>query len=117
MFATPEDARLLFSKWTENEASLRLKLFSSSLMLDAIGVMTDFNPAAVQCRGNAWNLTIPVADAEFSFSDPREVPVASVRESEASRYEFGLSIGLPNQDRLVIMELKSTQPEEAELDG
>ncbi|HEX5432381.1 MAG TPA: hypothetical protein VFW83_10470 [Bryobacteraceae bacterium] len=117
VIATADDARLLFSKWTEAEASLRIKLFSSWLMLDAVGVITAFNPTSVQCSGESWNMTIPVAGAEYSFSDPRESPVASVRESEASRYEFGLSIDLPNQDRLVILELKPAPAEEADIDG
>ena len=47
----------------------------------------------------------------FSFSDPREIPVASVRESETAQYEFGIALQLPNGDQLVIMELKaSSQP-------
>jgi hypothetical protein len=39
--------------------------------------------------------------------------VASVREAEAARYEFGLSLNLASGDRLVLMELKTVDAEPA----
>jgi hypothetical protein len=55
---------------------------------------------------------VPLTGAEFSFSDPREIPVASVRESESARYEFGIAIDLPTGDRLSLLELKSHEDED-----
>jgi hypothetical protein len=66
-------------------------------------------------NGPAWQFTIPLTGAEFTFSDPREIPIAAVRNVETSRYEFGLALGLPSGDRLVLMEIKQA-PKEAEDD-
>jgi hypothetical protein len=84
------------------------------LIFDGVGAVTDFTPAQVQVGGDAWSFTIPLAEAGYSFSDPREIPVASVREAEAARYEFGLAINLAGGDRLVLMELKAPEQIEEE---
>ena len=112
MIASPDDARLLFRKWKEHRSPLRVKLRSSTLIFDATGIVTDFSPRALEIGGDSWKFTIPLAGAGFSFSDPREIAVASVRQSEASKYEFGLGLDLPNGDRLALMELKDSDPED-----
>jgi hypothetical protein len=116
MIATPEDARLLFDRWREDARPLKLRLWSSSLFFDAVGTVTAFNPENVELGGDSWNFTIPLARANFSFSDPREIPVASVRESETAQYEFGIVLELPNGDRLIIMELKASSQSRQEPD-
>lgn len=111
MIASPEEARLLFGKWQQDAPPLRIKLLSSSLIFEAIGVVSDFSLAALVLQGDSWRFTIPLADVSVSFADPREAPDSSVRESEGARYEFGLSLGLPNGDRLALMELKTANQE------
>jgi hypothetical protein len=111
MIASPEDARLLFSKWQEEQPPLRIKLLSSSLIFEAVGTVRSFSPAALELRGDSWQFTIPLVDVKVSFSDPREIPLASVRESETARYEFGLALDLPNGNRLALMELKAAKLE------
>jgi hypothetical protein len=111
MIASPEDARLFFDRWREDSPVLKVRLWASSLFFDALGTVTDFNPENLELGGDSWKFTIPLDGVTFSFSDPREIAVASVRESEAAQYEFGMVLELPNGDRLIIMELKaSAQP-------
>jgi hypothetical protein len=111
MIATPEDARLFFDRWKEDRPSLKLRLWASSLLFDAIGTVADFTPQSLELGGDSWKFTVPLEGVNFSFSDPREIPLASVRESETARYEFGIALQLPNGDQLIIMELKaSSQP-------
>jgi hypothetical protein len=111
MLASPEDARLFFDRWREDAPPLKVRLWASSLFFDAVGTVTDFNPETLELSGDSWKFTIPLDGVTFSFSDPREIPVASVRESETAQYEFGIVLELPNGDRLIIMELKaSSQP-------
>jgi hypothetical protein len=112
MIATADDAGLLFSKWRDASPGIRIKLMSSSLIFDAVGTVTDFAPGSLQLGGDGWQFTIPLRNVSFAFSDPREIPIASVREAETEKYEFGLSIRLPNGDELVLMELKSLADEE-----
>jgi hypothetical protein len=112
MIASADDARLLFSKWQETSPSIRIKLMSSSLIFDAIGTVTDFAPGSLQLGGDSWQFTIPLGDVTFSFSDPREIPVPSVRNLETEKYEFALSIRLPNGEELVLMELKASADDE-----
>ncbi len=117
MIASPEDARLLFSKWQDEQPPLRIKLLSSSLIFEAVGTVRSFSAAVLELRGDSWQFTIPLEGVDVAFSDPREIPLASVRESEAARYEFGLALNLPNGDRLALMELKVANLEaEADLD-
>ena len=111
MIATPEDARLFFDRWREGAPPLKVRLWASTLFFDALGTVTDFNPGNLEISGESWKFTIPLEGVKFSFSDPREIPVASVREMETAQYEFGIVLELPNGDRLIIMELKvSSQP-------
>ena len=118
MIASPEDARLLFSKWQQESALLRIKLLSSSLIFEALGTISSFSAVALELRGEAWQFTIPLSGVNISFSDPREVPLAGVREAETAKYEFGLALDMPNGDRLALMELKAANQEaEADLDG
>jgi hypothetical protein len=112
MIASADDAGLLFSKWLDASPGIRIKLMSSSLIFEALGTVTDFAPGTLQLGGDAWQFTIPLGDVIFSFSDPREIPVASVRDVESEKYEFALSIRLPNGDELVLMELKQSGDEE-----
>jgi hypothetical protein len=116
MLATPEDARLLFDRWREDARPLKLRLWSSSLFFDAVGTVTAFNPENVEFAGDSWKFTIPLAGANFSFSDPREITLASVRELETAQYEFGIVLELPNGDRLIIMELKASSQSHQEPD-
>jgi RNase P/RNase MRP subunit p29 len=111
MIASPEDARLFFDRWKEDRPPLKVRMWISSLFLDAIGTVADFTAETLELAGDSWKFTIPLEGVNFSFSDPREIPVASVRDSELARYEFGIALQLPNGDQVVIMELKaSSQP-------
>jgi hypothetical protein len=116
MIATPEDAHLLFNKWVENAPPLQIKLMSSSLIFNAVGVVTDFSPATLKLEGQSWVVAVPLSDASFTFSDPREVEIASIRASQAAKYELGLSVRLANGDELVLLELKAPEPAD-ELDA
>jgi hypothetical protein len=111
MIASPEDARLLFSKWQQESALLRIKLLSASLIFEALGTVSSFSAVALELRGEAWQFTIPLEGVSISFSDPREIPAEGVREVEAAKYEFGLALDLPNGDRLALMELKAASQE------
>jgi hypothetical protein len=108
MIATPEDARLLFDRWMEDSRPLKVRLWTSSVFFDAIGIVAGFRPESLEIRGDSWKITIPIAGANFSFADPREIANPSVREIESAQYEFGIALDLPNGDRLVIMELKGS---------
>jgi len=111
MIATPEDARLFFDRWKEEQPALKVRLWSSALFFDAVGTVADFTAETLELGGDSWKFTIPLEGVKFSFSDPREIPVPSVRESETAQYEFGIALQLPNGDQLTIMELKeSSQP-------
>src|SRR5689334_11164386 len=111
MIATPEDARLFFDRWKGDRPPLKIRMWVSALFFDAFGTVTNFTPETLDLGGDSWKLTIPLEGVTFSFSDPREIPLASVRESETAQYEFGIALQLPNGDQLVIMELKaSSQP-------
>ena len=106
MITSPEDARLLFDRWRQDTRALKIQLRSSSLFFDGLGSVIDFNRNTLELGGDSWKFTIPLTGANYSFSDPREIGSASVRESESAQYEFGISLDLPNGDHLVIMELK-----------
>jgi len=106
MITSFDDARLLFGRWKEDAPKLRVKLISNSLVFEATGTLLDFTIQALQLTGAEWQFTIPLAGAQYVFSDPREIVVASVRETETAKYEMGLALELPNGDRLVLLELK-----------
>ena len=110
MNATLEDAHLLFNRWKETGPPLQIKLISAALVFQGVGMVLDFAPGSLQLGGDSWQFTVPLAEAGYTFSDPREIAIASIREAEASRYEFGLSLNLANGDRLTLLELK---PQEA----
>ena len=110
MVASAEDARLFFLRWQENSSRVQIKLRSSALIFDGVGVVLDVSALALQMGGESWQFTIPVEGAGFSFSDPREASLASVRQAEFAKYDFGLSVNLANGDQIALMELK-TQPE------
>jgi hypothetical protein len=114
MIATPEDAGLFFDRWKEDRPPLRVRMWASTLFFDAVGTVADFTTQTLELGGDAWKFTIPLEDVKFSFSDPREIPVASVRESETAQYEFGILLELPNGDRLIIMELKASSQSQQE---
>jgi hypothetical protein len=113
MITSPEDAGLLFKRWSEDSAPLRIKLRSAAVIFEGVGLVESFNSSVLNLGGNSWQLAIPLGGANFTFSDPREAPVASVREAEAARYEFGLSLNLASGDRLALMELKTADAEPA----
>lgn len=113
MITTFDDARLLFGRWKEAAPTLRVKLVSNALIFEATGTLIDFNIQALQLAGPAWQFTIPLAGAQYVFSDPREIVVQSVRETEAAKYEMGLALELPGGDRLVLLELKQREDEGA----
>jgi hypothetical protein len=119
MIATFEDAHLLFARWQEQSRPLRVKLLSNRLVFEATGTVGEHTTAALQLNGPAWQFTVPIEGAEYQFSDPREIPIPTVRDIETAKYEFGLAIGLPSGDRLVLLEIKnsessSTSPDDAE---
>ncbi|HEY1758878.1 MAG TPA: hypothetical protein VGG72_26130 [Bryobacteraceae bacterium] len=113
MITSPEDARLLFKRWSEDSSPLRIKLRSAAMIFEGVGLVETISSNVLNLGGNSWQLAIPLEGATFTFSDPREAPVASVREAEAARYEFGLSLNLANGDRLALMELKTLDAEPA----
>jgi len=115
MIASSDEARLLFNKWEQASPPLKIRLISSSLIFDALGLVTGFTPQTLTLGGDAWQVVIPLSDATFSFSDPREVPIDSVRASEAARYELGLSLRLPNGEEITLLELKT--PDEDDTQG
>jgi hypothetical protein len=112
MIASTDDARLLFGRWKQDSLLLRIRLLSSSsLIFDGLGTVRDFTHEALKLGGESWHFVIPLTDASIVFSDPREIPISSVRETEAGKYELGLSLRLPQGDQLVLMELKASEEE------
>lgn len=106
MNATFEDAHLFFARWKDDQNPLRIKLWSPGTVFEAIGYVGEFTHAALQLNGPDWQATLPIESAAYTFSDPREIPLPSIRNIESARYDFGLAIELPTGDRLVLMELK-----------
>jgi hypothetical protein len=88
------------------------------LIFEGVGVAQTFDSNVLNLGGDTWQLVVPLTGASFTFSDPREAPSGSVREAEASRYEFGLALELANGDRVTLMELKvpDTEPASEESD-
>jgi hypothetical protein len=112
MLASFADAHLFFDRWKENLTMLRIKLWSPSMVLEATGNVGEFTHAALQLNGHEWQITIPIETAKYTFSDPREIPIAAIRDIETAKYEFGLALELPSGDRLVLMEIKHAAVEE-----
>jgi hypothetical protein len=113
MVTSPDDARLLFIRWIEDGSPLRIRLRSPALIFEGVGFAQSFDSQVLNLGGETWHLVVPLAGASFAFSDPREAPTASIREVEASRYEFGLALDLSNGDRLVLIEMKQADVEPA----
>src|SRR5262249_1344562 len=109
---SPEEAHLLFRKWLEESLPLRIKLISSTLIFEAFGTVASASASVLELRGESWQFTIPLGGVNAIFSDPREIGVASVRALQASKYEYGLALELPNGDRLALMEMKVPETEE-----
>jgi hypothetical protein len=112
MIASSEDARLLFHKWQHDAPLLRIRLMSAWLIFDGAGVVLEFSPDTLKLGGDSWEFTVPLAEASFTFSDPHEASRASVRAAESARYEFGLSVDLPDGNRLVLLERKASEEPE-----
>jgi hypothetical protein len=100
-----EEALLLFNRWSDESASVRVKYSSGSVIFEGVGA-AELNGNAVEFRGDAWRLILPLERADFVFSDPREIPVRSVRDAESAQYEFGMAINLANGDRVTLLEMK-----------
>ncbi len=118
MITSPEDARLLFTRWIEDASPLRIRLRSTALLFEGVGVAQGSDSNVLNLGGETWQVVVPLGGASFTFSDPREAPAGSVREAEESRYEFGLAVDLPNGDRLALIEIKvpDTEPASEESD-
>ena len=115
MITTFEDAHLLFARWQEESRTLRVKLLTNRMVFEATGVVAEHSYSTLQLNGQTWQFTVPIEGAEFQFSDPREIPIAAIRDAESAKYEFGLAIGLTSGDRIVLLEIKqqpdaSTEP-------
>jgi hypothetical protein len=113
MLATFQDAHLIFARWKDDLTSLRVKLWTPTLVFEATAYLGEFTHAALQLNGPDWQLTLPIEGSQYTFSDPREIPIPSIRHIETARYEFGLAIELASGHRLVLMELKSSGEEES----
>ena len=112
MIASAADARLIFDRWLEEQAQVRVRMVRGALLFDGDGIVVHYGKHAVQFSGPSWKMTVPLVNADYTFSDPREISMLSVRRMEEARYELGLAIRWPNGEELLIMELKI--PGEAE---
>ena len=113
MITSADDARLLFTRWLNDEAPLRIRLRSPALILEGVGSVQSFDSTMLSIGGEGWQVTVPLGGASYTFSDPREATLASVRAAETARYEFGLALDLASGDRLALMEMKVAHPEPA----
>jgi hypothetical protein len=116
MNTTPDDAHLIFDGWKDRHSPLRIQLRSSSLMFEGKGSVTHSAMESLELTGDSWRFTVPLTDASFVFSDPREIPIASIRETESAQYEFGLAVLLASGDKLVLVEFKDDSDTPGELD-
>ena len=106
MITSADDARLLFDKWLQDEALVRVRMVRGALLFDGDGIVLHFGKHALQVGGPTWRMTVPLVNAEYAFSDPREIPMPSVRRVEEARYELGLSIRWPDGEEMILMEVK-----------
>ena len=113
MTTSPEDARLLFARWLEEGAALRIRMRSPALMFEGVGTVQSVDSNLLNLGRDGWQLVVPLNGASYSFSDPREAPAGSVRDTESSRYEMGLALDLATGDRLALMEIKEPEREPA----
>ena len=116
MNTTPEDAHLIFDGWRDRSSPLRIQLRSSSLIFEGRGTVTHSAMESLGLGGDSWQFTVPLHDATFVFSDPREITIATVREAESAQYEFGLAVLLASGDRLVMVAFKDDSDAPGELD-
>src|SRR5258708_165479 len=116
MNTTPDDAHLIFDGWRDRSSPLRIQLRSSSLVFEGKGTVVHSAMDSIALGGDSWRFTVPLEDAIFEFSDPREIPIASIREVESAQYEFGLAVLLGSGDRLVLVEFKDDADAPGELD-
>jgi hypothetical protein len=105
MIVSAEEARLLFSRWKDESTPVRVKMSNGAWMFDGAGV-TELTGDTLQFSGPSWRFVFPLGGAGFEFSDPREIPVARVRDAESAQYEFGVAVTLANGDRLILLEMK-----------
>jgi hypothetical protein len=106
MILSFDEALLLFQKWQHESMLLRIKFSTASLVFDATGIVREYSRSSVDLGGDSWRFTALLEGASMSFSDPREIPVASVRQSESDKYELGVALQLSSGERLLLMELK-----------
>jgi hypothetical protein len=112
MNTSPEDARLILDRWHDQCSPLRIQLRHDQLMFEGRGTVTHVSTEALALGSDMWRFTVPFEGSSFVFSDPREIPIASLREKESARYEFGLAVLLPSGDRLVLVQFKEEVEEE-----
>ena len=113
MTTSSEDARLLFARWLEEGAALRIRMRSTALIFEGVGAVQSVDANVLNLGRDGWQLVVPLNGASYSFSDPREAPAGSIRDAENSRYEMGLALDLSTGDRLALMELKEQEGEPA----
>ena len=106
MDLSSEEASFLFQKWTESAVPVHVRVLDSLIIFDGVGVVQAFTDRSLEIGGDSWQLTLPLTEATYAFSDPREISVASVRHAESERYELGLAVTLPTGGRVTLMELK-----------
>ena len=106
MIVSADEARLIFGRWQDESAPVRVKLSNDSFVFDGVGV-AEVTQDTLEFSGLSWRFLFPLAGAEFSFSDPREIPIASVRAAESAQYELGVVVSLASGDRLTLLEMKS----------
>jgi hypothetical protein len=116
MNTSPEDAHLIFDGWKDRGSPLRVQLRNSSLIFEGRGIVTHSAMESLGLGGDTWRFSIPLEGAAYEFSDPREIPIPSVRETESAQYEFGLAVLLASGDRLVLVEFKDDADSPGELD-
>ncbi len=116
MNTTLEDAHLIFDGWKDRSSPLRIQLRSSSFFFEGKGAVTHSAMDSLELGDHSWRFTVPLEGATFVFSDPREIPIATVRESESAQYEFGLAVLLASGDRLVLVAFKDDPETSGELD-
>jgi len=111
MNTSPEDANLIFERWRDQSSPLRIQFRNSSLFFEGKGTVTHSSPGSLELGSDDWRFTVPLEGSTFVFSDPREIPIASVREAELARYEFGLAVLLASGDKLVLVQFKDEEAE------
>jgi hypothetical protein len=100
-----DEAFLFLKKWRDNSPLLRIISHSSAGMLNAIGTLSGLEDNGFEVSGNAWDLTVLIEGAAFSFGTPEEAP-ASVRATSLEKYESLIEVRFASGERLALMELK-----------